>query len=63
MKTIDQLSESGLRKRRRHLMTMPMTPERIELIRKIEAREWELYRAKNPPIKTPPNFIEKDEDW
>lgn len=63
MKPIEQLSESGLRKRRKHLLSMPLTPERTAQIRQIEAREWELYRQKNPPIKTPPNFIERDEEW
>lgn len=63
MKSIDQLSASGLRKRRKHLMTMPLTPERRAHIKQIEVREWALYREKNPPIKTPANFIEKDEEW
>lgn len=63
MKPIDQLSASGLRKRRKHILTMPLTPERTDQIRAIERREWDLYREKNPPIKTPPNFIERDEEW
>lgn len=63
MKPIAQLSASGLRKRRKHLLSMPLTPERTAQVRQIEAREWELYREKNPPVKTPANFIEHDLDW
>jgi hypothetical protein len=63
MKTIDQLSKSGLRKRRQHIMTMPLTPVRAEKIRQIEAREWELYREENPPVKAPANFFVREEEW
>lgn len=38
MKPIEQLSQVGLRKRRKHLMSMPLTGERSQLIQQIDTR-------------------------
>jgi hypothetical protein len=64
MKTIEQLGERTLEQKLKAIYTSPeLTPEQIALRDRIEARLWQLYVEKHPPVHTPANFIEKDEDW
>lgn len=57
MKPIEQLSESGLRKRRKHLMSMPLTPERTAQIRQIDQRLNDICHEDSDFLH-PPTYIE-----
>lgn len=63
MKLVEQMNERQLKAAWKPLNRVGLTEQELELRTKIEARQWELYVAKHPPIKTPPNFIEKDGEW
>lgn len=40
-----------------------LTPAQLEERTQLEKRAYEQAIEKHPPVKTPPNFIEKDEEW
>ena len=63
-KTIEELGALAVKRRLKALYALDsLSDEQKDERRRLEAREWALYRLNHPPIKTPPNFIEKDKDW
>ena len=64
MKPIEELGRAAVRARLKRLHDLDSLSEEQKAERtQLEAREWVLYREEHPPIKTPPNFIERDLDW
>ena len=65
MNDFQQPSEATLKRRLKVLYAIQysLTLEQIIERNNIEEQLWKLHCEKHPPVHTPANFIEKQEDW
>jgi hypothetical protein len=66
MKSIEQLSEQTLKRKLKAIYALPqdaLSQAQRASRTQIENRLWDLHIEAHPPIHTPANFIENDEEW